>query len=341
MVKADAYGLGVKHVVPALRDAGVRCFGVASADEARELRALGVEDRVVVFGPFAPGMERAVVEARAEATVSDLATIERFAAAARHGAVPIHLEIDTGMGRAGVPARIAEKTAADFGAALSADGVRWAGVFTHLHSADEPGRPGAAEQLDAFRRVVAGLAPPPSVEVHVANSAAAFWDALPPGVGARPGIYLYGAPVPGGPTPAPVAALRATIVRVVDAPVGATVGYGSTHRAASRERWATAAIGYGDGLPRALSNRGGALIHGVRSRIVGRVSMDLTVLDVTGREDVRPGDDATFVGVDGPAEVTLAEVAGHAETIPYEVLTGLAPRVPRLVSGPPPAPRNR
>jgi alanine racemase len=339
MVKADAYGLGVEHVVPTLRAAGVDCFGVAGADEARALRALGVDERIVVFGPFAPGMEHAVVEVGAEATVSDLASIARFAAAASGAPVPIHLEIDTGIGRGGLRAEVVEDRAADVVAALSAAGVRWAGVFTHLHSADEPGRPGVAEQVEAFERLVDRLQPPGTVERHVANSAAAFWDGLPPGVGARPGIYLYGGAVPGAPDPAPVVALRATIVRVVDVPAGSTVGYGGTHSARAPERWATAAIGYGDGLPRALSNRGRALIHGRSSAIVGRVSMDLTVLDVTGRDDVRPGDHATFLGVDGSSSIPPEEVAAHADTIAYEVLTGLAPRVPRHVSAPsPPSP---
>jgi alanine racemase len=334
MVKADAYGLGAEHVVPTLRDAGVECFGVAGAGEARALRDLGVDERIVVFGPFAPGMEHAVVAAGAEATVSDISTVERFAAAARDQPVPIHLEVDTGMGRAGLRTEVIETRAADVVASLSMSGVRWAGVFTHLHSADEPGRPGVAKQIDAFQRLVGRLSPPEDVELHVANSAAAFWDGLPPSMGARPGIYLYGGVVPGAPTPAVVAAVRATIVRVVDVPTGATVGYGGTYAAAGPERWATAAIGYGDGLPRSLSNRGRALVHGRPAPIVGRVSMDLTVLNVTGRDDVHPGDDATFLGVDGPDAIALEEIAGHADTISYEVLTGLATRMPRLVSRP-------
>ncbi len=209
-------------------------------------------------------------------------------------------------------------------------------LFRSLHSADEPGRPGSAEQVRAFEAVLDRLQPPGHVERHVANSAAAFWPGLPKRTGARPGIYLYGGAVPGAPAPDPVVTLDAAIVRVVDVPAGASVGYGATHRATGPARWATAAIGYGDGLPRALSNRGRALVHGRPAPVVGRVSMDLTVLDVTGRDDVRPGDRATFLGRDGDLEIRPEEIAEHADTISYEILSRLSPRVPRI-----PTPRTR
>ena len=330
MVKADAYGLGTRNVVPVLRQAGVRCFGVASASEAHALRDEGVKDRIIVFGPFGPKMEREVVSAGAEATVSSIAEVERFAAAGAKASVPLHVEIDTGMGRAGFPATELDRWAPDLREALSHPGVTWAGVFTHLHSADEPGRPGSAEQLSAFETALARLDAPAHVERHIANSGGAFWDELPDGAGARPGIYLYGGEVEGAPRPDLVLTLEAAIVRVADVPAGATVGYGATHAASAASRWATAAIGYGDGLPRALSNRGRALIHGRPAPIIGRVSMDLTVLDVTGRDDVRPGDRATFIGRDGGAEIQVEEVAAHTDTISYEILTRLTPRVPRI-----------
>jgi len=330
MVKADAYGLGTRHVVPVLREVGVRCFGVATASEARALRDQGVTDRVVVFGPFAPGMEEEVLASAAEATVSSVAEIEGFAAAAGQAPVRLHVEIDTGMGRAGLRADDVERWAPEIARALDLPGVTWTGVFTHLHSADEPGRPGSGDQVRAFQSVIDHLDPPAHVERHIANSAAAFWSELPEGTGARPGIYLYGGEVAGAPGPEPVVTLDAAIVRVVDVPTGASVGYGATHTATAPARWATAAIGYGDGLPRALSNRGRALIHGRPAPIVGRVSMDLTVLDVTGRDDVQPGDRATFLGRDGDAEIRAEEIAEHTGTISYEIFSRLAPRVARI-----------
>jgi alanine racemase len=132
------------------------------------------------------------------------------------------------------------------------------------------------------------------------------------------------------PPPRPVAALRARIVYLRDAVPGSTVGYGSTYAAQGEERWATVAIGYGDGLPRLLSNRGEALVRGRRVPIIGRISMDVTVLNVTGMGDAKVGDVVTFFGLGDGGEIPLEEVARHAGTINYEILTGLTQRLPRI-----------
>jgi alanine racemase len=147
----------------------------------------------------------------------------------------------------------------------------------------------------------------------------------------RPGIFLYGG-VAGEdlPPPDPVASLRARITFLRDAEAGSTVGYGSTYRASAPERWATVGIGYGDGLPRLLSNQGHALVRGERAPIIGRISMDVTVLNVTHIQGVEVGDVATFFGRDGEGGIPLEEVADHARTINYEILTDLTPRVPRI-----------
>jgi alanine racemase len=331
MVKADAYGLGAVRIAGALREVGVDTFGVAAPEEAAALRRAGVRDRIVVFGPLVPGAEGAVVDAGAEATVSSAGEIEALARAARGTPVSVHLEIDTGMGRSGLRDDDIEGWLPAVTEALRRPGVTWRGLFTHPHSADEAGRPGLEDQLRRLDAVVHRLRPPPEVEIHGANSAAAFSGLLPDGWGARPGIWLYGGrPGPEAPEPSPVAALRARIVRVVDVPAGATAGYGATYVSDRPARWATAAIGYGDGLPRLLSNRGRALVSGRSVAIVGRVSMDLTILDVTGVEGTAPGDIATFLGAQGGAEIALAELAEHARTIEYEILTGFTHRVPRI-----------
>jgi alanine racemase len=172
--------------------------------------------------------------------------------------------------------------------------------------------------------------------VHVANSAAALrWpeyaaDAV------RPGIFLYGgnpwAPVVHAdlPAPRPVASVRTRVVLVREMPPGSTVGYGATHVAKSWERWATLAVGYGDGVPRSLGNKGSALVHGHRVPILGRISMDMTVVDVSALETVKAGDAATLIGKDNGAEIELDEVAAQAGTIGYEILTGLTARLPRV-----------
>ena len=139
--------------------------------------------------------------------------------------------------------------------------------------------------------------------------------------------------VPAVPAPRPVASVRARIVLVRQVPPATTVGYGATHKARGWERWATVAIGYGDGLPRSLSNRGQALVRGQRVPIVGRISMDMTVVDVTAVPDAQEGEVATFIGRDAGEEILLDDVAAQAGTIGYEILTGLTPRLPRVERG--------
>jgi alanine racemase len=252
---------------------------------------------------------------------------------------PFHLEIDTGMGRAGFDWRETSAWGERVRSAI-ARGAVCAGVFTHFHGADAAESNAATTQWQRFRDALAQL--PLSTEdllIHACNSAAALrWpeyalDAV------RPGIFLYGGhPVPEVPgeerfRPEPVASVHARVVLVRDVPPGSTVGYGATHAARGWERWATLAIGYGDGLPRALGNVGAALVQGRRARIVGRISMDMTVVDVTGISGVTAGDVATFIGSDGEEEILVDEVAAQAGTISYEILTGLTPRLRRAERG--------
>jgi alanine racemase len=338
MLKADAYGLGAAQVLRAVVEetapGGPWAIGVAAVAEGEALRGFGWAGRVVVFAPVPPGEERRAARAGLTPAVSDLDALRRWAAAAREAGrrLAFHLEVDTGMGRAGLPwARAAEWGPAV--SALAGDLLAWEGCFTHFHSADEPDLGPTDGQAARFR--LDALPPEPEGAprrvIHSANSPAALRRA---GYGmdlVRPGIFLYGGTAGPGTAPAPVATVRARVVRVAEAEPGWTVGYGATHRAAGRERWATLAIGYGDGLRRALAANGGqALLHGRRVPIVGRISMDVTVVDVTALPGVAPGDVATLVGRDGGDEITVDEVAGRIGTIGYEVLTGLSPRLPRV-----------
>jgi alanine racemase len=335
MVKADAYGLGAERVIRALDPLEPWGYGVATADEGAALRDLGVRRPIIVFGPLAPQAVATAARAGLIASISDLALLDHWAAAAeRHGPLEFHVEIDTGMGRAGFDWR---ETPA-WGAAVRercGPAVSWTGVYTHFHGADAADPTASAGQWARFRDALEQL--PVSREnllVHASNSAAAVrWPAY--GADAvRPGIFLYGghaAPdAPGVRVPRPVVALRARLVLVRDVPPGSTVGYGATHAARGWERWGTVAIGYGDGLPRRLGNRGAGLLRGRRVPFVGRISMDLTVVDITGVANAAVGDVVTLIGADGEAEITVDEVAGLAETISYEVLTGLRPRLPRV-----------
>lgn len=340
MLKADAYGLGVPHVLRAvveeLAPDGPWGIGVAAVSEGEALRALGWAGRVLVLAPMPPGEERRAAAAGLTPSISELEALERWAAAAAWAGrrQSFHLEIDTGMGRAGLPAALA----AQWGPAVlerSGDLLTWEGCFTHFHSADEPDLGPTDAQVAEFRRALGALPAEPDGSprrvVHCANSAAALRRG---GYGmdlVRPGIFLYGGTAGAQQAPEPVATVRARVTRVVDAEPGATVGYGATHRAERRERWASLAIGYGDGLRRALASAGGqALLHGRRAPIVGRISMDVTVVDVTEIPGVAPGDVATLVGADGGDRITVDEVAARVGTIGYEILTGLGPRLPRV-----------
>ncbi len=359
VVKADAYGLGARRVVRELGRLEPWGFGVATVEEGAELREIGWAGRVLVVAPLVPGSEPLAAQAGLTATVSDLVGLDRLAEAAGGAATALefHVDVDTGMGRSG----FADADAGTWAPAVAArtrDGFRWTGVCTHFHSADT-GDPGSTraqwlrfrETLTALRGALApaqahAIGPvggsagtgPFGLITHVANSAAAArWPEFAADV-VRPGFALYGgwpAALEGErgdvPRPEPVVALRARVALVRDVRAGATVGYGATHAAApGGSRWATVGIGYGDGLPRRLGNRGRALVRGGVAPIVGRISMDTTVIDVSDIQRVSPGDVVTLIGRDGEREVGLSEVARLAGTIGYEILTGLTSRLPRL-----------
>jgi len=332
MIKADAYGLGVSRAVRALDPMEPWGYGVAAVEEGVALRAAGVDKPVLVLSPVPPGSEEAAVDAGLTLGVSSVETLRRLAkAVARIGRpAAFHVEVDTGMGRAGfapeaVGTWLPEARAAD------AAGARWEGCFTHLHSADEDAASVTA-QWRRFQDILSRLSRPGGpLLVHALNSAGALRCPAYAADLVRPGIFLYGGGVGADlPAPRPVASLRARVVHVRSAPPGATVGYGATYRSKRSERWATVALGYGDGLPRNLGNRGSALVRGARVPVIGRISMDVTVVDISDVAGVSPGDVATFIGSDGDACITVDEVAGLAGTISYEILTGFTPRIPRI-----------
>ncbi len=329
MVKADAYGTGLAGAVAALSVEDPWAFGVAAVEEGVALRALGVTRPICVFSPVPPGSVADAVAAGLTLSISSLSALARLRAQAGGRTPAFHLEIDTGMGRAGFDWREAERWAP---AAHEAhrDGARWEASFTHLHSADE-GTDTVDEQWARLQDALARAAPPPDALVHALNSAGALRCPRYAADAVRPGIFLYGGRVgAGSPAPEEVAAVRARVVHVREAPAGTTVGYGATYRSGRDERWATLAIGYGDGLPRSLGNRGSALLRGRRVPIIGRISMDVTVVDISDVPGVEAGEVATLVGADGGAHITVDEVAQLAGTISYEVLTGFTPRVPRI-----------
>lgn len=341
MVKADAYGLGMAGVVARLEPEAPWGYGVATVGEGAALRALGIRRPVLVCSPLPPLDVEPALAAGLTPVVGFPSGLEALRQAVvrsgRGGA--FHLEVDTGMGRSGIPWREIVETPGEFREALEVariGGLRWEGCLTHFHSADEPGSPGVVEQARRLQKALEALGAPPSgpaFRVHLANSAAAMRGL--PGWGdlVRPGIHLYGGSVgEGAPDPEPVVHLRARVLGVREARPGDTLGYGITHTARRPERWATVGVGYGDGLPRALGNRGSGLLRGVRVPVVGRVSMDMTVVEVSGLPGgpVEAGEVVTFLGRDGEAVISPEEVAEPAATISYELFTGFSPRLPRV-----------
>lgn len=330
MVKADGYGLGLERVVRSLDAREPWGFGVAAVAEGVALRAFGVERPIVVCSPTPPADIEALVAADLQPFIGSVEALEHLSDVARRRGREVvwHLDVDTGMGRSGFPAGEVDAWAP---AVLETrPGLRLGGIDTHLHSADESVASVDA-QWEALEAVRARLGLSDDLPVHVLNSAGALRRPEHAATMVRPGIFLYGGTVgEGTPAPVPVAAVRATVAHVRDAEAGTTLGYGSTYTATTSERWGTLSIGYGDGIPRSLSNRGEVIVNGVRVPIIGRISMDVTVVDISGVAGVAPGTVATLIGRDGGVSVSVDEVAAWAGTISYEVLTGLTPRLPRI-----------
>ncbi len=342
VVKADAYGHGLPQVAARLMHAGADLLAVANVAEAAALRELSPDFPVLVLGATLPGEERSLAELDLAATVSSLEEVARFSAAA-HAAgktITVHLKIDTGMGRLGVWYDRAPQL---YRAIREASGLQLGGVFTHFASADADAA-FTADQRSLFVRSVMifpGLNRE-RVLIHADNSAglaSAPGDAAPINA-VRIGLLQFGvAPAKLAPfarlQPEPVFSFHTRIGLVKEVPAGVGISYGRTFRTARPTRLAILTAGYGDGLPRAASNRGAVLVAGRRCPILGRVCMDQTIVDVTDLPTApQPGDAVVLVGRHGEAEITLAEFSASSDTIPWETLTSVTKRVPRLYRTP-------
>lgn len=322
MVKADAYGMGVGPVVRALEALDPWGFGVATVAEGEELRALGVRRPVIVFTPLLEDELPAASAARLTPSLGSAAAIRAWGALGG----PWQLSVDTGMSRAGVQWR--EVSAVREAAASS----RPEGVFTHFHSAElDDGT--MQEQDRRFEDAVATLGLS-GIMTHTDNSAAVVRRGRSDRAAVRPGIFLYGGQsIPGAAVePEPVAHLRAPVADLRTCEPGDTVSYGAQFTATRRTRVATLACGYADGYPRnvGLHGRSGAsvLLGGRRLPIVGRVTMDMIMIDVT-EVACALGDTVTLIGRDGDDVITVGEVGASAGISPYEVLVGMNSRAVR------------
>jgi len=329
VVKADAYGHGLLQVGKTLERNGIDCLGVASLHEAILLREGGIRGPVVILcGIQTREDAHQVLEKGLVPVVFDLASAQVLSQECRnHGGKPkVHVKVDTGMGRLGVPdAEIVpflEKL-------ISFRNLEIEGLITHLATADEADTRPTEDQVGRFERAIAtGRSLGLDLTLnHMANSAGIMHHPRTHFDMVRPGIMLYG----GRPSPdfvttaslAPVMQFKARVIQVRTLPDGTSVSYGRTYWTQGSRRVAVVSAGYADGLPRALSNRGKVLVGGKPAPILGRVCMNLTVCDITDNGEVRPGDEAVFLGSQGREWIFADDVARYADTISYEIFCSI------------------
>ena len=321
MVKADAYGLGAVRSARALLDIAWG-FGVATVEEGQELREAGIEKPILVFSPLLPQQFDAARLARLCPVLGDVDAIQKW----QRTGEPWHLMIDTGMNRAGVPWRELSKLHD-----VITEGPP-EGACTHFHSSQLPDG-SREEQERRFLEAVQGLPVQPKL-LHAENSGAVEHRSPSRFSFARPGIFLYGVGSGHGATfePEPVASVRGVIVEIRVVHEGDTVGYDASWRAPRSGRIAPVSLGYADGYRRQLGNRAVALLHGKRVPVVGHVTMDMTMLDVTDHR-CAVGEVVTMLGRDKDELLTVSDLANFGGLSPYEVLTGLRGRLPRAYVG--------
>ena len=323
VVKADAYGHGMLPVARAAAEEGINWFAVAYLDSALRLRDALPGAGLLVLGYVSPAEVDAMLAARVTPIVTDREHGLALAAAARRlgKTLPVHLKVDTGMGRLGVQWDEVAGTVRAFG---EAGGLELAGVCSHFAKVDPREPEAALEQAGKFEEARRHL--PPGLFTHLSSSRAALcfpeWDLD----AVRQGIVLYGygAGDPGGRFHTrPILQWKAHVVQVKRVPAGFAVGYYSTWRTEYPTQIATLAVGYADGYNRALSNRGDVLIGGQRCAVVGRVSMNWITVDVGPDARVQTGDEAVLIGEQGDEVIWADELSTICRTIPYEILTSL------------------
>jgi alanine racemase len=334
VVKADAYGHGSIEVSRAALEAGVSMLGVATLHEGIELRRAGISAPMLVLSPSLPSELEELVVHGLRPSVSSLSFARELSKASERLSrnTPFHVEVDTGMGRTGLDYDCAYETLKEL---ASLPGLSMEGVYTHFPDADNPDQSFARTQIDKFRSLLTSLGNDGiSVQlVHAANSAGLV--NLPESLFnmVRPGLLVYGLR-PGGTGQTdidvkPVMSFKSCVVQLRKVCKGSFISYGRTCRVERDSLIAVVPVGYGHGYSWTLSNTGEMLVRGKRAPIVGRVTMDLTMLDVTTIEDVREGDEVVLFGRQGGEQLSVEEVAEKAGTLSYEILCSIGKRVVR------------
>src|SRR5579864_1061005 len=335
VVKAQAYGMGAAAVASAAVHAGARGAAVARISEARRLRQADFRDPILLLGGLDPEDYAAVIDLNLTPTVTDWRTLEGLAAAAhiRGEVAGVQVKVDTGMTRYGAPPEEAINLVRGV---QRLESLKLDGFYTHFAAADDPDPFFAHQQLARYRAICQQLETE-GIDLglkHVANSAGTLRI---PGVGfdtIRTGIALAGGYatgwVPRVASLRTAVALKSRVVRFHTPAVGTSIGYGRTYKVFRPMRVALIACGYADGLPRACSNRGRVLIRGERAPLVGTVSMDMAMADVSHLPDVEIGDEVVVLGSQSDDEISLDEFAESAGIIPHELLVRLGSRAPRV-----------
>jgi alanine racemase len=335
VVKAQAYGLGASAVANAAVGAGARGVGVARVTEARLLRQSGFKQPILLMGGPTPAEAGAIVELDVTPTITDWPTAERLAHAARQAGkvLGVEVKVDTGMTRYGAPP---DEAKAIVRGLANLPSLRLDGFYTHFAAADDPDPFFAHQQLARYLAICQQLESESFCLglKHAANSAGAL---RVPNSGldtVRVGIALAGGYATGwvpriGDLQTAVA-LKARVVRLHQPAIGTSIGYGRTYKVFRPMTVALLSCGYADGLPRACSNRGHVLIRGARAPLVGTVSMDTAMADVSHIAGVQPGDEVVILGQQGADEITPDDFAESAGIIPHELLVRLGSRAPRL-----------
>lgn len=339
VVKSDAYGHGVFQITQALAQQKVRTFAVTNITEAEIVSRAAPRAEILLASPLLPDeMTEIIHHSRWIPTISNWKEFEMLQKiGTRHKKkIHIHLKLDTGMGRLG---GFPEEILSLLKRANRSSWITPVGLYSHLASAPThlSNSIQQMEKLHSFYKgaIQRGIWVPP---IHIQNSAGTVRIRIPSWIRyVRPGLALYGVPTPphawqqhfGDHSLTPILSWKTRVVLIREVPAGTSISYGSTYRTRTRTRIAILSAGYADGIFRKLSNRGEVLIHGKRCPILGRVTMDMIIVDIK-RMPVRWGDPVTLIGKDGQEEISAHDVAQWAETIPYEVLCKISKRVPRI-----------
>ena len=329
VVKANAYGHGMVGVAQVLAD-DAHLFGVANLEEAMTLRA-ALPHPIIILGAAVPQERSTIAERGFIPSVSTLEEAQDFDRLARGQPVAINFKVDTGMGRMGV---VESEAVAVFKKVAALPKIKMHSVSTHMPVSNEDADY-TRDELSRFRKIVEQFRAevPGNYKAHVLQSAGVLAFADPTFDVVRGGIMLYGI----SPLPEfqkllkPVMMWKTRIALVRDMPKGSSISYGRTFITPRQMRVATLSAGYGDGYPRHLSNRGAAvLVRGKRCALLGRVTMDLIMIDVSDIEDVDLGEEVVLMGRQGDEEISCVELAERAETITWEIITRVGSRVPRV-----------